>query len=172
MKSDECPICRSAKGQRITKKVALGQTTVADVARQFGLTHEEVEEHIYQHSPDGWTVADSVSKSYDRDYYVKRLESLHDDLAVWADEILEGDPTPENIRLATTLVKELRDTLRLLGEVTKILKDDEAQQALAAVKEMQMRYLALTNIIVVSACPECKERILKAVEEQRALIKS
>ena len=170
MDTEICPICRSPQGSRITRKLGLGQITYQDAARRFNMSVADVEEHVYKHSPDAWQPADAVSKSYDRDYYVKRLESLHDDLSAWADEILEREPTAENIRAATSLVKELRDTLRLLGEVTKILKDDESQQAIAAVKEMQTRYLALTNIIVTQSCSECKEKVLKAIEDQRKML--
>ena len=170
METDNCPMCWYPQGSRITRKLGLGQMTYKDAARRFNMEVADVEEHVYKHSADAWQPADAMSKSYDRDYYVKRLESMHDDLSAWADEILEREPTAENIRAATSLVKELRDTLRLLGEVTKILKDDESQQAITAVKEMQMRYLALTNIIITQSCPTCKEKILQAIEDQRKLL--
>ena len=171
MIKDECPLCRSSKGIRITRKIAKGQVSVRDVARQMGMAEADVEEHVYRHSMDAWEPSDAVTKSYDRDYYVKRLESIHDDLSEWLEDILDGDPTAENIRLATTLVKELRDTLRLLGEVTKVLKDDEAQAAIAAVEGMRMQYLNLTQTISTQCCPECREKVIAAVKTQRELLK-
>jgi hypothetical protein len=144
--------------------------TYADAARMFAMSEADIEEHVYTHSTDAWQPKDAVSRAYDRDYYVKRLESIHDDLQVWADEILEGEPTAENIRLATTLVKELRDTMRLLGEVTKILKDDEAQAALNAVQGMRNEYLSLTQTIATQCCPECQKKVVVAIKTQRELL--
>jgi predicted Zn-ribbon and HTH transcriptional regulator len=168
MDKDTCPLCRDRKSVRWCEKIALGQRTIKEAAIAFDVTEKDIEEHIYEHEPQWGKPADS--RAYERGFYVERLESLHSDLQGWADEVMCGAPTPENIRLGIQLTKEVRETLRLLGEVTKILKDDEAQAALAAVKQMQTRYLALTNIIVTSSCPECKAKILKSIEEQKKLI--
>ena len=169
MDRDICPMCRDAKGTRWSEKVALGQRSIREAAIAFGMLEGDVEEHVWKHETSFVKPA-ATTRAYDREYYVEKLESMHNDLQVWMDEIMDGAPTPENIRLGTTLVKELRETLRLMGEVTKILKDDEAQAALAAVKQMQARYLALTNIIVLKACPDCKTAILSAIDEQKKLM--
>jgi hypothetical protein len=171
MEQDKCPLCRDVKkGQRITKKCALGQMSTREAARMFNMSEADVEEHIYKHSSESWQPEETASHAYDRDYYVKRLESLQDDLTVWANEILDGEPTAENIRMATTLVKELRDTMRLLGEVTKILKDDEAQEAIAAVQSMRAEYLSLTQTIATQCCPDCRTKVVAAIKTQREML--
>jgi len=171
MEQDVCPICRSSKSVRITQKLARGQLQYHDVERQFGMSKEDVEEHVYKHSATAWEPADATTKAYDRDYYVKKLESIHDDLSEWLEGILEQEPTAENIRLATSLVKELRDTLRLLGEVTKVLKDDEARSAIAAVEEMRLQYLNLTHTISQQCCADCQKKVIAAIKVQRELLK-
>ena len=168
MKVEVCPMCLDPKGKRWTEKVALGQRTVFEAAAAFSMSVQDVEEHIYKHDSQ-WSAV-TPTKAYERDFYVSKLESILSDLQRWADEIMDGEPTSENIRQGTTLTKEIRDTLRLMGETTKILKDDEAQAAIAAVKQMQARYLSLTNIIVTQACPECKAKILTAIDEQKKLM--
>lgn len=169
MANEPCPLCVDQRGQRWTEHLQRGNKTIKEAAMAFNMSDAQVEEHLFKHTPN-WGGRTSKDDSYDKDFYIRRLDQIGSDLNRMLDDILDQPTNTENIRNVATLTKEIRETLRLLGEVTKVIKDDEAAKMEKAILNMRENYLALTTIIMRESCPECQAKIIDAVEKQKALV--
>lgn len=165
----ECPLCVDARGARWSEYLQRGTKTTKEAATAFGISVADVEEHLFKHEPS-WEAKSVKDESYDKEFYIKRLDQIGTDLNRMLDDVLDGDTSTENIRNATSLTKEIRETLRLLGEITRVLKDDEAAKMERTVLTMRENYLALTNIIMKETCPSCQAKIIEAINKQKALV--
>lgn len=173
MEKSKCPLCQDKRGARWTEALALGNKTQKEAMIAFGMKKADVEEHIYQHSiEDGGVPATTdLNRSYDKDFYIRRLDQMGSDLNGMLEEVMaSGQVNSESIRSATTLTKEIRETLRLLGDITKVISDDNTAALERSVIDMRTNYLTLTNIITTQVCPECQKKILACIDTQKQLL--
>lgn len=171
MNSRECPMCQDRKGQRWTEALFKGTKTIREAQQAFGMSKEQIEEHLYKHSPDWSAQQTAVMETQDREFYIKRLSQMGNDLHEMLEDVIDfGSTNPETIKSATTLTREIRETLRLLGEITKVISDDESARLERALLDMRSNYLTLTNLITTRCCPDCKAKILADIETQKKLI--
>jgi hypothetical protein len=173
MEKDKCPLCQDKRGARWTEALALGNKTQKEAMIAFGMKRSDVEEHIYQHSKEqggDLPATTELNRSYDKDFYIRRLDQMGSDLNSMLEEVMTANVNSESIRNATTLTKEIRETLRLLGDITKVIKDDNTAELERSVIDMRTNYLTLTNIITTKVCPDCQKKILEAIDTQRKLL--
>jgi len=171
MNERECPLCQDRRGSRWSEALIKGTKTILEAQQAFGLTREEVEEHLYKHSPDWSTTPKAAIEVQDREFYIKRLAQMGNDLNSLLEDVMDfGGTDPMTIKNVTTLTREIRETLRLLGEVTKVLKDEEAAEAMLAMEDMKRHCMNFSTIVVTLACPECREKIVTALQEQKLMM--
>lgn len=172
MDKTKCPLCQDRRGNRWTEALALGNKSMKEAQIAFNMKRADVEEHIYHHATDETFVdAKDQNRSYDKEFYIRRLDQIGADLNSMLDEVMGGGQVnSETIRSATTLTKEIRETLRLLGDITKVISDDNTAQLEKSVLDMKSNYLTLTNIITTQVCPECQKKILASIETQKKLL--
>lgn len=170
MDKTKCPLCQDKRGARWTEALALGNKTIKEAMTAFGMSKSDVEEHIYKHA-DSFVEGQEVGRTYEKDFYIKRLDQMGQDLNSMLEEVMSsGRVDSESIRSATTLTKEIRETLRLLGDITKVITDDNTAVLERQVLDMRNNYLTLTNIITTKVCPECQKAILEAIDTQKKLL--
>lgn len=166
----DCLLCQDRRGQRWTEALSKGTKTFREAQVAFGITKEDIEEHLYKHQPD-WSAVSASTEVQDREFYIKRLAQMGNDLNSLLEDVMDfGGTDPMTIKNATTLTREIRETLRLLGEITKVISDDETARLERALLDMRSNYLTLTNIITTQACPECQKKILASIENQKKLL--
>lgn len=170
METKDCPMCQDRRNARWTEALARGNKTIKEAMTAFGMSRADVEEHLYKHAPQFEAPTDK-DRTYDKEYYIRLLDQMGEDLRNMLEETLAtGRVDSETIRSATTLTKEIRETLRLLGDITKVLRDDNTAELERNILEMRNNYLTLTNIITAKVCPECQKNIIEAIETQRKLL--
>ena len=167
-----CPLCIDRRGKRWTEALHKGNKSIRDAQLVFNMKKEDIEEHLYKHSSTLLIEEpSSLAESSEREFYISRLAQMGTDLnRMLEDVVCDGNTNPETIRSATTLTKEIRETLKLLGEITKVISNDETAQLERALLDMRTNYLTLTNIITAQACPECQKKILAAIDMQKQLL--
>lgn len=170
MDKSKCPLCQDKRGSRWTEALALGNKTQKEAQIAFGMSRADVEDHIYHHSDETAITTTEVNRSYDKDFYIRRLDQMGSDLNSMLEEVMTANVNSESIRNATALTKEIRETLRLLGDITKVIKDDNTAELERSVIDMRTNYLTLTNIITTKVCPDCQKKILEAIDTQRKLL--
>jgi len=171
MEKSKCPLCQDRRGARWTEALALGNKTHKEAMIAFGMKKADVEEHIYKHNEDSFVEPADLNRTYDKDFYIRRLDQMGSDLNGMLEEVMaSGTVNSDTIRSATTLTKEIRETLRLLGDITKVINDDNTAALEKSVLDMRANYLTLTNIIATKVCPDCQKIILDAVDTQKKLL--
>lgn len=171
MNERDCPLCQDRRGQRWSEALIKGTKTILEAQQAFGMTREDIEEHLYKHSPDWSTRPKAAVEVQDREFYIRRLSQMGDDLNSLLEDVMDfGGTDPQTIKNVTTLTREIRETLRLLGEVTKVLKDEDAAKAMIEVEDMKRHCMNFSTIVVTLSCPECKEKIIKALQEQKLML--
>jgi len=168
----DCPLCGSGRrAQRWTEALHKGTKSVLEAQREFGMSKEAVEAHLFQHSPT-WNAVPAIKEEVsERDYYIRQLSQMEIDLHKMLEDVVDFNATsPDTIRSATSLTKEIRETLRLLGEITKVISNDETAELERAILDMRTNYLTLTNIVTTQCCPMCQKKILDAIDTQRKLL--
>jgi hypothetical protein len=170
MEKDKCNLCQDKRGDRWTEALALGNKSIKEAMIAFNMSKADVEEHIYKHT-DSFVEGQQVGRTYEKDFYIKRLDQMGSDLNSMLEEVMSsGRVDSESIRSATTLTKEIRETLRLLGDITKVITDDNTAELERNVIDMRNNYLTLTNIITSKVCPDCQKKIIEAIDTQRKLL--
>lgn len=80
------------------------------------------------------------------------LERLKD----WIEVILdENDPSQENVKRLTGMVKELRETMNIMLTIDKTIKSDSLSEAAM----WKAKYNELTQIVLSNLCPDCRKAI-------------
>ena len=109
-----CKICNSPEGRELTKRVLLGEMSIYQLAKYFGVSYEEAKNHIEHHVVNISPVADQS--------YPEMLKAIISKL--W--RIVQGiDVNRGDIRALPSIVKELRQTVTDLTELQKQIKTGE-----------------------------------------------
>lgn len=167
----DCHLCQDRRGKRWTEALHKGNKSIREAQLAFNMSKEDIEEHLYKHSSVWVEEPTSLVETNSREFYISRLTQMGIDLNRMLEDVVDdGNTNPETIRSATTLTKEIRETLKLLGEITRVISDDETAQLERALLDMRTNYLTLTNIITTQACPECQKKILSAIDMQKQLL--
>lgn len=170
MNEKTCPLCQDKKGNRWNEALSLGNKSIKEAQIAFGMSKTDVEEHVFKHNPC-FIEEHEVGRAYNKDFYIKRLDQMGNDLHTMLETVMDtGRVDSESIRSATTLTKEIRETLRLLGDITKVITDDNTAELERSVLDMRNNYLSLTNIITSKVCPACQKNIIEAIDVQRKLL--
>ncbi|MFA5760476.1 MAG: hypothetical protein WC877_01785 [Dehalococcoidales bacterium] len=162
-----CKICDSPIGLEWTQKLQKGNITVAEMALKFKTTVAEVEDHNLNHEISVAVVphVKFSEKIQDPDYLLDKVESILDRVERWLDlNVDDGDdPDPRTIDRGTKLVKEMRETIKLVYELQgKFNKGDTYHQQYI---QIQGNYNQFVNNALEQMCPMCQQKVLEMMEE-------
>lgn len=162
MVENGCKICAAGnRGYRRTQDYTVGRCSPVEIAAEFDMTPEEVMEHMNEHEirrvvVNGKEMVDSP------DFYLNELASIFNKLRDYSDLIImsEDKPDKNTIEMITKLSAETRRTLESMATLQgRLTRGNELN-----VKNMEVRVLSLTEVIMKEACPECQRRILKVID--------
>jgi len=147
---------RKTLGNKWTQAVISGEKTSVEAAATFKITIDEVEDHVYKHAAQ--TVAIIENPVRDKEYFMVQLDDINAKLQD-ALEIVTEDLELDTRKL-TSVTKEIRETLKLLAEVSGIIGADNSAAMAQQMTEMQQKYLTLTGLILEECCPVCQKKIV------------
>jgi len=146
-------------GLKWTVDVLEGRKTVKQMAEFFGVTVNEAWEHVEQH-----VTADQL-REWGRgdDQFVSKMQKMVQVLEDYVD-LLAADLSPDvgRIKALTAVVRELRGTLMDYAELVGRI---QRGQVIVQVQQIEQKVQQLTMVVLEEVCPECRERILKRLEE-------
>lgn len=131
----------------------------------LGVTVAQFEDHMYNHQAKA--VVEVVEKPKSREFFLKQLNNMNDSLQDYLDALVEKDIESKDIRGVTTLTKEIRETLRLLAEVSGVSGRMTEDMYLAKVESMRSDYQMLVTLILTNSCPECQQKMIALLEARK-----
>ncbi len=154
----ECALCKL--GQELSEnyrlRIVSGELDPNVVARQFDMSIEEVMTHVYEHGDP----IDFAHLGFE--YYDARLRGIFRRFNDWMIIITStSEPDEKKVRMATLLTKELREILRLMGEIDGKVGSAKYEKELA---EANARLGQIVEIVLREACPKCQRKILDSLE--------
>jgi DNA repair exonuclease SbcCD ATPase subunit len=154
----ECILCKNPRlNRRWTQAVIRGEKTSVEAASALHISIEEVEDHVYKHEKDtAVEVIEPVKR--DKQYFMTQLDDINAQLQE-ALEVVANDMELDTRKL-TSVTKEIRETLKLLAEVSGIIGADNSAAMQQQLNEMQQKYLTLTGLILEECCPICQRKIV------------
>ena len=163
MDQAQCELCKAGNyGAAKTKDCILGKVSPLQIAMQFPpMTEADVMEHMNKHQ---LVINESTGEYSSPDYYLNKLAKLMKQLDDWMTYAVQMNPSPENIKLGLSVVKETRGTLDQLAEMQG--RKDSGRNVNVQIENMNMRYQQLTNVILQEVCGECRNRIIKSLDAQ------
>jgi DNA repair exonuclease SbcCD ATPase subunit len=154
---------KKALGKKWTQAVISGEKTSVDAAAVFKISIDEVEDHVYKHASQAVTVIEKPVR--DKEYFMVQL----DDINVKLQEALEivAEDMELDTRKLTAVTKEVRETLKLLAEVSGVIGADNSAAMARQLTEMQQKYLTLTGLILEECCPVCQKKIVDRLKGEQ-----
>jgi len=161
MFDDTCPLCNNpAKASSWVRLILNNHRTAIACAEFFKTTPEQVNKHIYSH----YDVADTVSPN-DPEFIKDKLLKLLSTIELWFDEaIIDNAIDRGTVDLALKMSREIRDTLKLYGELNGQLSQQNATINIVAI---QNNYRQLTNTLMMDLCPDCQIKVMRVIENKR-----
>jgi len=159
VQSCDCPMCANKRlGERWTRAIINGEKSSVDAANLFKISIADVEKHVYNHT----VKLDSPVPMQDKDYFLKALSKINTNL----EEVLDGlmMNAEIDVRKLTSLTKEVRETLKLLAEVSGVIGADNSAAMQKQLLDMNKQYAVLVGIVLEEACPECQQRIVAKIK--------
>jgi hypothetical protein len=164
-----CKVCKSPIGLEWTQKLQNGEILPVDMALQFDISISKVNEHMLNidgsHNMD--TAIERRAKFseliQDPDYLLDEIHYMMNRIHHWLESLDETDPDSVTIKQGTTLIKELRETVKLVYELQgKFNKGDTYHQQFI---QIQGDYNQFTNAVLeANLCPGCTDKILKITD--------
>lgn len=158
MIDEHCPLCKDPiRGMSWTRLILNHHRTSLECAKELGIEPEDVNNHIYNHLPDN-AFPDPNSPDYVRNKMLKFASILE----LWFDDmVIDKKIDRMTMELALKLVKEIRETAKVIGEIDgQLNKTDPKIQIINITNDFKK----LTNVLMMDACDECRPKLLKAVE--------
>jgi len=162
-----CKLCGNLKlGEKITRAILAGELTSVEAASKLKMQISEVDDHVYKHKKTDLVVIDKVERlpapRRDKEYFMEQLDDINAQLQD-ALEIVANDMELDTRKL-TSVTKEIRETLKLLAEVSGIIGADNSAAMHQQLTGMQQKYLTLTGLILEECCPVCQKKIVERLK--------
>jgi hypothetical protein len=165
--NDNCPVC-SAKSLGAAKIRAcnMGSTTPYVVAAELGCSFEQVMTHINE-SHEIQVDADDNLQSPDA--LLNRLMKNMNTLKEWTDFVIGSVATPKDVDRAKVdmLVKLTQEIRKTVESIAELQGRKGPGDTIIQLQTLNMKVIQLTNTVVDVSCPECKMKILAAMERQQ-----
>lgn len=149
-------------GRTWSKDVILGRKSVYEAAGYFGMSIEDVQEHLDKHEIN----VDEEKGVYEStDFYMNQFLKILKQLKDWMNYVtMVKDPDQKTMEVGLKVMKEIRLTLSDLAELQG--KKEKSGNITVQIENMNMRYTKLTNLLMVELCDECRMKVIDLLDEQ------
>jgi sarcosine oxidase delta subunit len=160
-----CNICNAGKvGLKWTRELNIGNKSLRVAALEFNMTIDEVMEHLNSHHmEDTEETIDVMELVKNPAFFYRELWTLIVNLKEWLEVTREtGDLDRNNIELGLKLLREIRETLKLIAELDGKLNKGDTYQI--QYNQIQGDFNVLISTVLGEVCDECQGKVLKAME--------
>lgn len=165
--SDDCKLCRA--NPLISKHLASGQMDISDAMIEFHMTEEQVIEHLNEHDvrvverPKITMQLMKLNKNPSQEEVTNYLYNLINELQNWIEWMQEYEQMDKStldmmLKIVDRIMKGMDHATKLQGYVSdgpKIQNNYVQVQG-----DMKM----LTNVVVNRLCPDCKIKMIDAMD--------
>lgn len=157
----KCNICLAGEvGRTWTKDLVLNDKEIHEACAFFKMTPEDVQDHIDTHD---FEEMEDPAVLDDPEYYDRELLKLFRLFKDWMKYcITNGNPTKADVDLAMKLGKEMRETIKTLGEFRGKLNRNSSVNVNVAI--INQKYMALTKALTTEVCPECRLKVINLLD--------
>lgn len=162
----KCYLCSLSEEENvlIRKRVLTGNKSCKEIARQykkFGVTENDVYEHVYYHDSSDSNAMVGIGYIYDKVVkIVTRIESYFNMFVVGE----KLDPT--NVKMMAIVSQELRKSIELLIKLEEKTGSNKTESDLMGLK---IKYEKLKNILVEEVSDEDSDRIYKILLREKLI---
>ena len=151
-----------------------GKKTPSQCAAKYGMSVNEVMEHIYEHTilnvvsaEDRAMQAGAVGEEpglVSIDFYTTEIMQILAYLKRYSKGLsIHQSTSTKDIELALKIMRELRLTVESLAEFQGRI--NAKSHTTINIDNMNMKYLSITNVIRKELCPTCRQKMLAAIAE-------
>jgi hypothetical protein len=164
----DCELCRAGDTGRIwSEDILTGKKNLHEAALFFKTTTTVVLEHINKHYVPTQSVGeydDIPDCEHPEDFYLRELHRILKQLKDWTNYCVKStDMSNRDIETMLKVIKETRDTLKVLGEFEgRINKQAQVQVNIAMINQ---RYDRIQDFLVREVCDECKIKVIDLMDE-------
>lgn len=158
----KCNMCLAGgTGTAWCKDILAGNKTYNQAATFFHMLPLDVMEHVNQHAI---TVDDATGVADSPDFYLRELLKVLKALKDWMEYCTtQANVSRGDIDLGIRLSKEVRETLKVLGEFQG--RYNATKNPTVQLTEVHQKYMELTDVIMAEVCPKCQSKILHVIEK-------
>lgn len=161
----KCPLCNDPDAYEWVNRIIDGSVSIFDVARRYGCSVAQVQEHIDHHDP-GSQMAEAAKQNIaditSPQYCLTRLMTNMMILESWLKYVAEMKSIQDsNIRTGVLLMREIRQTVHDVGEFQGLVGEVAAQNHM---NDMNDKYRKLLNMALQELCPQCQRKLLQLME--------
>jgi RNA polymerase subunit RPABC4/transcription elongation factor Spt4 len=151
-----CKLCANPRlSKKWTNLIITGEKTSVEAASVLKMSIDAVEAHVYKHEK-GTVIVETPKR--DKETFLVQLDDINAQLQDALEAI--ANDTELDTRKLTSVTKEIRETLKLLAEVSGIIGADNSALMQQQLNNMQQKYLTLTGLILEECCPVCQKKIV------------
>lgn len=166
-----CNIC-NAGGQRAinwTRDLNANKRSIQEACIEFSMTPEEVYEHMSSHViPELVNNVDVESVLNDPAFFYRELYDLFTTMRDWLSFTMETERLDRTtIDTGLKLIKEIRETLKLIAELQGKIKKGNTYQI--QYNQIQGEFNVLMGTVLSHACDKCQLEIMNAIENNKQL---
>lgn len=157
-----CKLCQAGEiGRLWSKDIILGRKSPQEAMAAFEMQREDVLEHINNHE----IITNDTTGNYESpDFYINEILKSLKMLKDWMNYCsLNSSKKKEDVELFIKLNKEIRETLKCLGEFHGRIGNSTSTTVNIAV--LNQKYMMLTNVLQTEVCPECRLKVIEAMEQ-------
>lgn len=170
-----CLLCAAGvEGNEWVDAVVLGKKTPSQCATHFGISVNDVMEHIYEHTvlniaSDEDRAAHNGRPGEDpglisMDFYTTEIMQILAYLKRYSRALSIHQSTgTKDVEIAIKVMRELRLTIESLAEFQGRI--DTKSHTTINIDNMNMKFLSITNVIRTRLCPKCRQEMLAAITE-------
>jgi hypothetical protein len=157
-----CTVCKHADRAAIDEAIVSSEPAPS-IARRYALSHDAVTRHGTTHIPKSLKAVHERRKERQAETLLDRVEGLYDE----AKELLEQVKAERQRGLSLAALKELRNTLELIGRLTGELDQKPQVQILNVTQSADWQMLSSIIETALAPYPEARLAVVEGV--QRAL---
>ncbi|MCK9459941.1 MAG: hypothetical protein M0R80_09915 [Proteobacteria bacterium] len=156
---ENCPLCRSPiQADAWSRLILSNEKSSMECAKEFDISVEEVNEHIYKHSSG----LDADGDPNTPEHLKNKLLRFSHICEIWMDEmIVSKELDPSKLDKVLKLMDVIEKQLVSRAQIAGIIKKDAPQ---IQITNVQNNIDNLTNVIMMKLCPECKKIAIAEME--------
>lgn len=159
----DCKLCSmGVMSKDLKSELALGKTTIKDIAKRYNVDEEELKTHIAEHYTVTTLSTIRSNTNNFEEFYMRSLQLMMG-LERWVGRVIRNDEDINDftIRQLTSLTREYKGCIELCLKMEQYRESSGFSDDL----KWKTRYELLIEQIYKYGCAKCKEMIAETIDE-------